>query len=506
MTRVALAIAIVLLAMSSASVLEPAAASNCTMRTNPTEDRLLSCIQTDALWRHLKAFQKIADENPGAQGHGNRNTGTSGYRASVAYVARLMREAGYEVTIQKYPWQKFEVLGAPEFAIDGKRVPKRDWTVARLSGSGSVAAQVEALPLDSGGCAADEFRGFVRGRIALLLPGACDLDLQVTNAEAAGATAIILYNDPADAMAPMGGKGHTDGRAYQAMLASPAGIPVIGVVSHRLGAELVALYRSGHAPRMRISVHTARKSATDYNVIADSPHGDPNHVLVLDAHLDSIHGAGILDNASGSATILEIALNLAHTPTRNQLRYIWFGGEEIALLGSRYYTSTLPRRERRKIAFDIDVDVTATPNFDVLIADPGHAHNVKKFPANVVPESQIGNEAFIHYFNSVGIASRIARFGNDDTDSNPFSRVGIPNSGILTQQDCCKKNWEVGIWGGYLGNYEGKVPGRNGGCVDQPGRWCDNLSNNDPFVLTFVSKAAAAVTLKLANHHFVNRY
>ena len=44
-----------------------------------------------------------------------------------------------------------------------------------------------------------------------------------------------------------------------------------------------------------------------------------NLAVVVDAHLDAIHGAGILDNASGSVSILELALNLAHTPTRNRL-------------------------------------------------------------------------------------------------------------------------------------------------------------------------------------------
>src|SRR6059058_3631110 len=46
---------------------------------------------------------------------------------------------------------------------------------------------------------------------------------------------------------------------------------------------------------------------TDWNVIADSKGGDKNHVVVVDAHLDAIFGAGMLDNASGSATILDIA-------------------------------------------------------------------------------------------------------------------------------------------------------------------------------------------------------
>src|SRR5262249_61388255 len=67
-----------------------------------TPEKLVAAIQQGALWQHLSHFQTIADHHPGADGHGNRDTGTSGYRASVNYVANLMRRAGYTVTIQTY--------------------------------------------------------------------------------------------------------------------------------------------------------------------------------------------------------------------------------------------------------------------------------------------------------------------------------------------------------------------------------------------------------------------
>jgi hypothetical protein len=135
----------------------------------------------------------------------------------------------------------------------------------------------------------------------------------------------------------------------------------------------------------------------------------------------------------------------------------------------------------------------------MLVAAPAEAHNAPKFPKNVIPQSRIGNALFADFFKAAGVISQPARFGNDGTDSNAFSRVGVPNSGILTQQDCCKKAWETTLWGGFLGNYEGKIPSFNGGCVDNPHRWCDNLSNNDPFVFELASQATAYVTFELAN-------
>jgi Zn-dependent M28 family amino/carboxypeptidase len=74
----------------------------------------------------------------------------------------------------------------------------------------------------------------------------------------------------------------------------------------------------------------------DWNVIAESEKGDANHVVVVDAHLDAIYGAGMLDNASGSATILNLAEKMRKVHPKNKLRFIWFGGEELGLLGSAY--------------------------------------------------------------------------------------------------------------------------------------------------------------------------
>ena len=297
----------------------------CAQRNNDTPAKLLECVRQQDLWRYLSAFQKIADDNPGADGHGNRNTGTPGYRASVAYVAGLMTAAGYRVTIQQYDWEHTKVLGTPVLEVAGTRyVFGQDWFAAGLTVGGSVTAKIvaagDARFADSAsGCAPTDFPGFPRGAMALLKRGPCDYDAQVQNAQAAGASAVIIYNGGRTAQQDMRGPGR-NGAAFEAELSQAPEIPVIGVVSRAAGENL--LQRAPAGGTAHLDVRTQRVSDIDYNVIADSPYGDPSHVVVVDAHLDAIFGAGMLDNASGSATILDIALNLAHTGTRNQLRYI----------------------------------------------------------------------------------------------------------------------------------------------------------------------------------------
>jgi hypothetical protein len=488
-----------------------AAPSNktCENRVNDTPAKLLECIQEPALFAHLVAFQAISDHHPGPDGHGDRDTGQPGYKASVDYVADLMRQAGYKVAVQTYNYTAFSVTGAPTFSAAGHgHIFGGDWYVARLSGHGAPTAPVQPVGgivtepdgVSQPGCSRRDFAGFRRGNIALVQRGGCGLDAKVANAQAAGAAGIIVFNvnGPFD-RANTRGTPH-QGDAYQAYLETEARIPVVAVASYAVGADLYQRYAAGRAPVAHLDVQTRTDNAgVDYNLIADSPFGDPDRVVVVDAHLDSIYGAGILDNASGSATILEVALKLAKTPTRNQLRYIWFGGEEIGLLGSKFYTRNLAPAELKRIVFDIDSDVTATPNYDILVADPQFAFNVKRFPPNVVPQSRRGNQYFLEYFADKHLPARNASFGNDGTDSNSFSLVGVPDSGLLTQQDCCKSEKEVEIWGGFRGNYEGDIPSFDGGCVDRPHRWCDNLTNIAPYVLEFASKGFAYATFKLAN-------
>jgi hypothetical protein len=477
----------------------------CQTRVNDTPEKLLACIASSELWQILSHFQQIADQNPGSDGHGNRDTGTSGYKASVAYVAGLVQKAGYKVSVQSYQYFATKVVGVPQFSASGENyVLMRDWLVARLSGGGTVNAPLQPAGGSGDGCLRSDFAGFIPGNIALLERGPCAFDVQVANAQAANASAVVIYNTPdaeQDQLSDLTGLGDRK-TVFPARLTRQARIPVIGVAAYSLGSELLRQYTSGSAPQLHIDIRIQPTSGTDYNLIAESPFGDPNHTVIVEGHLDSIFGAGMLDNASGSTTILEIALKLAKTPTLNRLRYIWFGGEELGLLGSAYYTQHLTSAERKIIAFDLDADVTATPNFDVYVADPATACNVIDFPSNVVPQSKLGTQLWTKYFNSIGVVSQSAPFGNCGTDSNSFALIGIPDTGILTMQDCCKGQSEVNIWGGYLGNYEGNVPGFDGGCCDYPNRWCDNLTNNNLAVMVPISKATAYVTLQLANHPF----
>src|SRR3954468_16184193 len=109
-------VAVGLLAPAGAS----AAPSSCDTRANDTPGTLLPCIKTADLWAHMKAFQQIADQNPGTDGHPSRNSGEPGYKASADYVAAKMEAAGYDVKMQEYPFTYTSFIGTPTWSANGQ--------------------------------------------------------------------------------------------------------------------------------------------------------------------------------------------------------------------------------------------------------------------------------------------------------------------------------------------------------------------------------------------------
>jgi hypothetical protein len=488
------------------------AADPCDTQANDTPSKLIACIRTADLMNHMQNFQAIADANPGPDGHASRNSGEPGYKASVDYVANAMTAAGYNVTIQTYKFSYFAYDGVPALSevspTPQSFVVGTDWNPGQTNGpaanaaiqpAGGIVIPPTPTPSSSSGCTPSDFSGFVPGRIALIQRGTCTFGTKTLNAQAAGASGVIIFNE--------GNTTPDRTQLFSGSLVDAAGnriIPTIPVafVPFALGQDLYNQAQTGPAPVMSLTIHAIVDPARDdYNVIAESKGGDKNHVLVADAHLDAIFGAGMLDNASGSATLLDVALMMKNVNPVNKLRFIWFGGEELGLLGSTAYINSLSSTDLSHIGYDLDSDVTATPNYDIGVLDPAAVDFFGRrvstqFPNRVYKASTISRDQSISYFDSIG--KNHILFSPVGTDAFNFNAVGIPASGLLTGQDCCKTQPEVDLFGGSLGNFEGNVPSFDGGCVDNPFRWCDNLSNNDPTVLTFMSKAFANTVVQMA--------
>jgi hypothetical protein len=94
------------------------------------------------------------------------------------------------------------------------------------------------------------------------------------------------------------------------------------------------------------------------NLIAHIPGLNRSQAVILGAHIDSANSPGALDDGSGCVILLEIArvLDVSHTHPTNDLYLVWFGSEELGLVGSTAFVDThqaLLERARGMLQIDM---------------------------------------------------------------------------------------------------------------------------------------------------------
>ena len=313
----------VVFTLTTSSVL--AGPKSCEKRVNNTTEKLLECVALEGVREHQAAFQAIADANGGV-----RASGTPGYDASVDYVVERMEAAGYNVTIQEFPF----------------------------------------------------------------------------------------------------GGGYTS------------------------------------------------------NILAESPTGDPNNVIIVGAQLDSVStGPGIQDNGSGSAAILEVAEQMSKVKPRNKVRFAWWGAEESGLIGSTFYVSNLSPDEQDQIGLYLNFDMIGSPNFVRFVYDgDGSSFGL------CGPVGSDAVEAFFGgFYAGRGLAFEPIAFDGSSA-YQAFLNVGIPSGGLFTGADGIKTPEQVAIYGGTAG--EQYDP-----CYHLA---CDTFDNISLEVLGQNADAVAAATLHYA--------
>ncbi|MFI6500254.1 M28 family metallopeptidase [Nonomuraea typhae] len=431
--------------------------------------------------KHLDALQAIADANGGT-----RATGTPGFPASRDYVANKLRKAGYKVTLQPTDYvQNWLENNPPTLNLTAPNqktyVPNDDFFTFRPSPPGDVTAQVQGVdlvlpptptPTSTSGCEAADFAGFVPGRIALIQRGTCAFAQKIRNAGAAGAAGIIVFNE--------GQPGRTDAFALD-IGEWRGGVPMV-FADFAVGNELAAT--SGATVRLKVDA-TLTLGKSD-NVIAETKGGDPRNVVMVGAHLDGVPaGPGINDNGSGSAAILETALQMARYPVKNKVRFAFWTSEEIGLLGSDQYVAKLTEQERKRIRLYLNFDMVASPNFAYKLYDGDDSDQTGS------PAGPPGSDHIEKQLNKFFQSRNLATVGTDfdgRSDYGPFIAVGIPSGGIFTGAEGIKTPAEQTLFGGQAGvAYDI--------CYHQA---CDNISNINMTALDVNSDAIADSTIRYA--------
>ena len=421
---------------------------------NSNSEKLQAAVTTDGVLEHVRAFQSISDANGG-----NRAAGTPGYDASVTYVVDKMRGAGYDVSTQEFAFPFFEELSEAQFARVSPNPttfnPDTEFRTMTFAKAVDVTAAVTLVDVQippgdantsTSGCETSDFVGFPAGNIALVQRGVCPFGIKAQNAAAAGAAAVIVFNE--------GQTGRTD--VVAGTLGSPIGVPVIGT-SFEIGRQFAETPSTA-----RIKIDSISESRTTRNVVANSRTGRTDNVVAVGAHLDSVtEGPGINDNGSGSAAILETALQMAKVKPGNQVRFAWWSAEELGLIGSNFYVNSLTDAQRDDIALYLNFDMVGSPNFMRGVYDGDGSSFGLSGPAG---SAQI-EDVFNKHFADKGLAFQGTEFSGR-SDYQAFINNDIPAGGLFTGAEGLKTATEAAAYGGVAGaSYDP--------CYHQA---CDNLT------------------------------
>lgn len=397
---------------------------------------LVAAMTTKGVVAHMNELQWIAD----ARG-GHRAASSSGYAASVSYVRRKLEAAGYRTTTQKFDYPFFQERAAPALRHGSVNlVPGRDFQSLEFSGSATVTGRLVAInvqipppavPSSTSGCRLADFPpAGASAAIAVIQRGGCEFDVKVDHAIAAGYDGVVVFNE--------GQPGRTD--VVEGHLRDIVPIPVLGA-SYAAGKQLVKAARAGASGQ--VSVRARSETRQTYNIIAETTGGRSDRTVMVGAHLDSVpEGPGINDNGSGSAAVLELALQMARQKIKpaNRVRFAWWGAEELGLYGSTHYVEALKPAARAAIMTYLNFDMIGSRNY-VWFLQEGDPAN----PADALVES-----VFAAYFQRARLPfEKTEAAGN--SDYLPFMEAGIPVGGLFSGATEIKTRRQASLFGGKAG-------------------------------------------------------
>ena len=318
---------------------------------------------------------------------GPRPTGTAREAAAAEYISAQLRDAGYEVELQEFPIAS-EVGRASSLSARGSAARTVPTVPFQYSGSASV----RALLVWSGLGNVDDFPSAARGAVVLIERGDITFVEKVANAVAAGAAGVVIFNNEAG--------------TFYGSLQQGVSIPVVSI-SQNEGRLLQSSLAAGPV-EVELSV-SAVEGTVSHNVVARPPGRECE--TVTGGHYDSvIQAPGASDNASGTATVIEIATVLAQRGQMSGNCFVLFGAEEIGLVGSRHFVTALDATGRERLKAMLNLDMVGVGDQGWLL---------------IGSDDLTGKGAGVA--SSLGIATSIGRLPrNASSDHASFLAAGIP--------------------------------------------------------------------------------
>jgi hypothetical protein len=151
-----------------------------------------------------------------------------------------------------------------------------------------ATGELISVPIDDvrgSGCFEDQWDGIdPTGKIVLVKRGVCAISDKLRIAKNKGALATVLINN-----VPGPQIGAATLSAENIGFISP-----VGVVTFEQGTEWFEALAAGETLEVTLLVDAIAEDRDSWNIISETKEGDPNNVIVLGAHLDSVQeGPGV---------------------------------------------------------------------------------------------------------------------------------------------------------------------------------------------------------------------
>lgn len=419
----AMVVAVTALAACSATDTAPTA--------EPPHD-IASKVTVDGMYTHLRKLQEIADGN-----RGNRAEGTPGFDATVDYVAKVLREKGFDVATPEFDRLERTEGGNPTLTVSGRGYHVDQASLLVPTPPGGLNA-ITLRPQKAPGCAAADYGAVaVKGAIAVVDDTGCSVGDKQNAALAKGAVGLLVVSAPGAGGSPTG----LFAPGYYQQLTIPVGI---------VDKDVDAALRRTNAP-VRLLLDSKPVMAKTRNVVAQTKTGDTKNIVVAGTHLESTpRSPGINDNGSGVAALLETAAALGAQPQiANAVRFVFWGSEAE---GSTKYVRGLGGDQLDDIAIYLSADMLGSPNAGYFTYDGDQSGQPNPdIPPRTVPAGSAGVERTLAGYLNLGGVRPADMPLSRTVDYSAFLAAGVPVGGLTTGSSQRKTEVQARLWGGQPG-------------------------------------------------------
>jgi hypothetical protein len=375
---------------------------NCVSSGNLTtlESQLISEVNGTETYDYALELEKIA-LNRSVSGYSFRAGGSAGATASAMWIKKQFENFGLETRLESFEFTNWNLPSPPTLVIDEDGA--LDTTEDQVA-MDSFQSEHYSWPTPEGGVFAD--------LVVLPLPpaahrneiGATSINTTLWNTIntsgkivlvgrevrwspaweqdyesklAAQTPAAVVYtwwyqwmSDAPPTFSSVGGRPASSLGPYYWDLEIPT-----GSVNYNQGWLIRERENSANVSA-KVTISSIISSGPHYNVVGElRGNTQPEKFVIISGHYDSVMTAGFLDNAAGTAGVLELARVFSHATREGlfnsgcTLLFVALASEELGLVGATYYVKQ-HKAEMKDIVAVVNLDCIGNDNLNVTKTEP----------------------------------------------------------------------------------------------------------------------------------------